>query len=146
MSTPPPKRPAPVPYTTTTTLNKVIRALPMFLQNTGFLGVQEQNVCLQCSWAAAQGQRSFDWGGNVRAQDRGQESTFLYGEHRNPDALAALCVGSHMGQRGKFPIIKEARRQAHEQNPRKALSPQWGSWSRSCSVGAMEGQERCLAS
>lgn len=40
---------------------------------------------------------------------KGRRKAFLDREHRKADPPAALCVGSHMGQRGEFPLSKKHR-------------------------------------
>lgn len=45
--------PSPAPHTAI--WKKVLAPLPVFRPNTGFLRAQEQNSCLQCFWAKAQG-------------------------------------------------------------------------------------------
>lgn len=134
MSTPPSAhpsqcRPSPTPHTTTT-LNEVLLALPAFLQNTGLLREQEQSFCPQCSLAAAQGQGSFGWGGSGRPRkERGREMRIPAQRAQK----AALCAGSHVGQRGECPSLKGAQGLACEQSPRKgltAMESQGGSYGR----------------
>lgn len=77
--------PSPAPHTAIR--KKVLAPLPVFRPNTGFLRAQEQNSCLQCFWAKAQGSGAHLAGEGMGGHRRTEARRDVQGA----DPLATLC-------------------------------------------------------